>query len=239
MKNQLLIPMLIGAALAASAAQAATQGTAGLTSTGTVTITASISPRVDITNLSDVTFADSDLGPVINTANQATKASNVCVWSNNADKSYYITASGSGTSSAFTLANSTNPVIPYEVYWSATSGQTTGHAADRGDQVGQADLNGDHAHVRGGGTSASLVVGIQGTDANSMLASTSYNRHADPARRAELKAPCRVRTGSPRPLALARVPGEGAFARFRTGGAGDDPGRGAPPGRPARPRSPG
>ena len=173
MKNQLLIPMLIGAALAASAAQAATQGTAGLTSTGTVTITASISPRVDITNLSDVTFADSDLGPVINTANQATKASNVCVWSNNADKSYYITASGSGTSSAFTLANSTNPVIPYEVYWSATSGQTTGTQLTAATKSAKLTSTAT-TPTCGGGTSASLVVGIQGTDANSMLASTSY-----------------------------------------------------------------
>ena len=173
MTHKLLIPILVGAAFAASAAQAATQGTAGVTSTGSVTITASISPRVDITNLSDVTFTDADLGPVLNTANQATKASNVCVWSNNADKSYYITASGSGASSAFTLANSTNPVIPYQVYWSATSGQTTGTqltaAAKSAKLTSTATLP-----TCGGGTSASLVVGIQGTDANTMLASTSY-----------------------------------------------------------------
>src|SRR6266851_4415937 len=110
---------LAGSALGllATASDAATQGSAGTTSTGSVTINASVAARVDITNLSDVTFADADLAPVINTANQATKEENVCVWSNNSDKSYYITATGSGTASAFTLANSTNPVVPYEIYW--------------------------------------------------------------------------------------------------------------------------
>jgi hypothetical protein len=152
---------------------AATQGSQGATSTGTVTINASVSARVDITNLSDITFADADLGPVINTGSQATKAENVCVWSNNADKSYYVTASGSGTAGAFTLANSTNPVIPYEVYWSATSGQTTGTALLTG--VKSAKLTGTATLPNcGGGTSSSLIVGIQGSDANSMLAATAY-----------------------------------------------------------------
>ena len=172
------IPIIVlavcGLASATSSAFAATQGTAGLTSTGTVTINATISPRVDITNLSDVTFTDSDLGPIINTASQSTKASNVCVWSNNADRSYYITASGSGASNAFTLANSTNPVIPYEVYWSATSGQTTGTQLTTATKSAKLTSNALLPNC-GGGTSASLVVGIQGSDANAMLASTTYS----------------------------------------------------------------
>ena len=174
MKHQLFTTLLIGAALAASAANATSvQGTAGVTSTGSLTVSATISPRVDITNLSDVTFTDADLGPVLNTANQATKASNVCVWSNNADKSYYITASGSGSSSAFTLANSTNPVIPYEVYWSATSGQTTGTQLSAATKSAKLTSTAT-LPTCGGATSASLVVGIQGSDANTMLASTTY-----------------------------------------------------------------
>jgi hypothetical protein len=153
---------------------AATQGSAGSTSTGTVTINASVAARVDITGLSDVTFADADLGPVINTAGQATKAQNLCVWSNNSDKSYFITASGSGTANAFTLANSTNPVIPYEVYWNATSGQTSGTQLTTA--VKYAKLIGTAtAPACGGGTTASLIIGIQGSDANSMLANTAYS----------------------------------------------------------------
>jgi hypothetical protein len=160
-------------AVAFQATDAATQGVAGTTSTGTVTINASVAARVDITNLSDVTFADADIGPVINTASQATKAENVCVWSNNSDKSYYITASGSGAASAFTLANAANPVIPYEVYWNVTTGQVTGTQLLTG--VKSAKLTGTAtAPTCGGGTTASLIVGIQGTDANSMLANTAY-----------------------------------------------------------------
>ena len=66
---------------------AATQGSQGTTSTGSITVNASVAARVDISNLSDVTFTDADLGPILNTAGQATKPQNVCVWSNNSDKS--------------------------------------------------------------------------------------------------------------------------------------------------------
>jgi spore coat protein U-like protein len=173
MRKSTLTMLVLGAAMAASAANAATQGTAGTTSTGTVTISATIAPRVDISSLADVTFADSDLGPVVNTSNQATKASNVCVWSNNADKSYYITASGSGTSSAFSLANSTNPVVPYQVYWNATSGQTTGSQLTTATKSAKF-ISTATSPACGGGTSATLVIGIQGSDANAMLASTTY-----------------------------------------------------------------
>lgn len=165
--------MLASTLLLAPAAHAATQGVPGLTSSGTVTISATIASRVNIANLSDVTFTDSDLGPVVNTANQATKASNVCVWSNNADKSYYITASGSGTSGAFTLANGSNPVVPYQVYWNGASGQSTGTPLTAA--VKSAKLTSTATTPTcGGGSSATLVVGIQGTDANAMLASTAY-----------------------------------------------------------------
>jgi hypothetical protein len=161
------------AALHAGVAAAATQGSAGTTSTGTSTINASVSPRVNISSLSDITFADADLAPVMNTSNQSTKAANVCVWSNNADKSYYITASGSGASSAFTLANSTNPVVPYQVYWNTTSGQTTGTQLSTGTKSAKQTSNATAPNC-GSGTSATLVVGIMGSDANAMLASTTY-----------------------------------------------------------------
>jgi len=159
--------------ISAFPAYAATQGTQGATSTGTINISASVAARVDISNLSDVTFADADLGPILDTGSQATKAQNVCVWSNNSDKSYYITASGSGASNAFTLANSSNPVLPYEVYWNATSGQTTG--TQQMATTKSAKFTGTAtAPTCGGGTTASLIIGIMGSDANSMLANTSY-----------------------------------------------------------------
>lgn len=154
-------------------AMAATQGSPGTTSTATATISASVAARVDISSVSDVTFGDADLGPVMNTSNQATKASNVCVWSNNADKSYYITATGSGTSNAFSMANSTNPVVPYQVYWNTTSGQTTGTQLITGTKSAKLTSTATAPNC-GSGTSATLVVGIMGSDANTMLAATTY-----------------------------------------------------------------
>ena len=168
-----LIVSALGFLSSLTPSNAATQGTAGATSTGTVTINASVAARVNLTNLSDVTFVDADLGPIVNTGNQAKKAQNVCVWSNNADKSYYVTATGSGTAGAFTLANSTNPVVPYQVYWSATSGQTTGTQLVAGTKSAKL-VSTATAAACGGGTTASLIVGIQGTDAGSMLAATTY-----------------------------------------------------------------
>jgi hypothetical protein len=169
------VGLAAGAALLACAgfAQAATQGPVGTTSSGSVTISASISAHVDITSLSDVTFADADLAPVVNTSNQATKTANVCIWSNNADRSYYVTASGSGAANAFSMANGANPAVPYEVYWNASSGQTTGAQLTAGAKSAKLTSTGS-TPTCGGGVSATLVVGIMGSDANTMVASATY-----------------------------------------------------------------
>jgi hypothetical protein len=154
-------------------AQAATQGSPGSTSTGTVVINASVLARVNISNLSDLTFADADLGPAIAAGTTAQKTENVCVWSNNADRSYFITASGSGAANAFTLASATNPVVPYAVAWNQTTGQTTGTALTTATKstkfISNALLT-----TCAGGTSASLIVSITGSDASGMLAGAAY-----------------------------------------------------------------
>jgi hypothetical protein len=100
-------------------ALAATQGTLGATSTGSITISASVPNRARITGLTDVSFLAQDPNTT------ASSAQNVCLWSNTATKGYTITASGSGTASAFTLANGAL-TVPYSVQWSASSGQTNG-----------------------------------------------------------------------------------------------------------------
>src|SRR5580698_876505 len=103
------------ALLGATSGHAATQGSIGSTSTGTVVINASILARVNISNLSDLTFADSDLGPSLATGASAQKTENVCVWSNNADRSYFLTASGVGDSNGFALKAASTPNIPFSV----------------------------------------------------------------------------------------------------------------------------
>jgi hypothetical protein len=152
---------------------AATQGTAGPTSTGSITINASIGSRVSITHLTDMTFDDTDLGPAIVSGGTASKNEDVCVWSNNSDKGYFVTATGSGTSGAFTIANATNPVIPYGVRWAASTGQTNGTVLTAGTKSAKF-ISTATVPDCGGGNSASLIVRIQGTDASNMLASTVY-----------------------------------------------------------------
>jgi hypothetical protein len=154
-------------------AQAATQGTPGTTSTGTVVINASIAARVRISNLSDLTFADSDFAPIIGTGNSAQKTENVCAWSNNADRSYFISASGSGAANAFTLASAANPVVPYSVSWAQTSGQTTGTALTAATKSSKFISTATAASC-GGGSSATLLVAITGADAEAMLAGAAY-----------------------------------------------------------------
>jgi hypothetical protein len=171
-----LVAAALGAAtglLGLTSADAATQGTPGPTSTGSVVINASILARVAISNLTDLTFTDADLGPAIVAGTSAQKTENVCVWSNNADRSYFITASGSGTANAFTLASSTNPVIAYSVAWNQTTGQTTGTALTAATKSSKFNSSAILFNCAGG-SSATLLVNIAGADAQGMLAGAAY-----------------------------------------------------------------
>lgn len=154
------------AALAGGTAQAATQGTLGATSTGSVTITVSVPNRARITNLSDITIANQDPNTAINSAQ------NVCVWSNTATKNYTVTATGSGVSSAFTLANSTL-TVPYSVEWAGSTGQTSGTALTAG-TASAAFTSGAANQACTTGNSASLVVNMSTGDLGSMQSQTNY-----------------------------------------------------------------
>lgn len=117
--------LLIGAAstmIAAPAIAAPTQGTLGATSTGSVTITVQVPSRVQITGLTDIAFGSVE--PNV----QAVSSQSNCVWSNTATKGYTITASGSGTAGAFTLASGSLTPIAYAVQWNQSTGQTSGTA---------------------------------------------------------------------------------------------------------------
>ena len=160
--------LAMASAFTASPAFASTQGTLGATSTGTVAITASVPNRARITGLSDVAFTNQDP----NTA--ASNAQNVCVWSNTATKAYTITASGSGTASAFTLSNGTT-TVPYSVEWASSSGQTSGTALTAG--AASASLTSaatSQTCSTAPTTSASLVVGISTANLGTMSAGSSY-----------------------------------------------------------------
>lgn len=147
------------------AALAATQGTAGATSTGSVSISATIPGRVQISGLTDIA-----LGTVNPTA-AASQAEDVCVWSNTSGRVYNVTASGSGASNAFTLTDGTN-VLPYAVEWAATSGQSSGTALVSGAALGSLASTATSPTCSAGPTaSASLIVKLSAANLQAAVAS--------------------------------------------------------------------
>jgi hypothetical protein len=155
-------------AFSSFAANAASDGTFGATSTGTVGISASVPSRVQISKLSDVAFTNQD------PASAASNAQNVCVYSNTATKGYNIKATGSGASSAFTLANSTL-TVPYTVEWAQTTGQTGGTALTTNVALtGQTSAATTPACTSGAATTASLIVKMSSAALLTMQSSTSY-----------------------------------------------------------------
>ena len=163
-----LIGLSLACGLMPAEAFAASQGTLGATSTGSVDITASVPNRARITGLSDVAFTNQD------PATAASSAQNVCVWSNTATKAYTITATGSGTASAFTLSNGTT-TVPYSVEWAASSNQTSGTALATGTASAALTSAATHQSCASGPTSsASLIVGITTANLGTMSAGSSY-----------------------------------------------------------------
>lgn len=78
--------------------------------------------QVRITALTDVAF-----GTIGNFTADQKLTQNVCIYSTGTSGRYRITASGSGTSGAFTLASGSN-TLAYEVQWADAINQTTGDA---------------------------------------------------------------------------------------------------------------
>ena len=158
----------LAALSAGGTAQASTQGSLGTTSTGSVSISASVPSRVRISGLSDVAFTNVD--PSADVSN----AQNVCVWSNTSTQGYRLTASGSGASNAFTLANSAL-TVPYTVEWNGSSGQTSGTALTTGSALTGLTSSATNSNCASGpSASASLIVKIGAASLQTMNASTSY-----------------------------------------------------------------
>ena len=167
-RRSMMFGLSLACGLTASEAMAANQGTLGATSTGDIGILASIPSRARITGLSDVSFANQD------PSTAASAAQNVCVWSNTATKAYTITATGSGTGSAFTLSNGAG-TVPYAVEWAATSGQTSGSALIAGTaSPSQATGALDQTCSSAPAASASLIVKMTTTDLGTMTAGSNY-----------------------------------------------------------------
>ncbi|MDF2382399.1 hypothetical protein JMG10_13030 [Nostoc ellipsosporum NOK] len=157
-----------GVLTAGPPAFSSTQGTLGATSTGSVSITASVANRAQITGLTDISFT------AVDPATAATSAQSDCVWSNTATKGYSITATGSGTSGAFTLANG-SLTVPYSVQWAASTGQTSGSALTAGTALGGLTTTAANPTCStGAATTSSLIVSISAPNLQGMEAGVSY-----------------------------------------------------------------
>jgi len=158
-------------ALFASAvpAYAATQGTPGPTSTGTITINATITPEVSISNLNDITFDTTALRTALNTGADVNQSDPLCVWSNNPDGSYFITATGDGAANAFTLNDGTR-TIAYSVSWATVGAEVTLTAGQKSSKFTS------NASVPncGGSVSAAINITLANAAIAAMEATTTY-----------------------------------------------------------------
>jgi hypothetical protein len=163
-----LSAVCMAALLSPGTALAATQGSLSATSTGSISIGASVPNRVQLSGLTDVSFANQD------PATAASNAQNVCVWSNTSTKGYNVTATGSGSGSAFTLANGAL-TVPYNVEWAGSSGQSSGTALATGSALTGLTSTATNATCSAGpGSTASLIVKIAAANLQGMQAATNY-----------------------------------------------------------------
>lgn len=153
-------------------AQAATQGTLGSTSTGTANISITKSVQAQISDLSDMTVSNWSIGD-----GAVTLFTNACIYSSTG--SYKVTATGSGSLGAFTIASGMN-TIPYSVVWNAGGAgnlASTGSSLNTGVQsatFGNADTG--SATCNGGGAAnntARVVVGITSAAMNAAVSSNT------------------------------------------------------------------
>jgi len=115
------------ATLAAGNAFAATQGILGATSEGSLEITLTIEPLVQISALNDIA-----LGTYAGGGNMS-GADDLCVYSNTGG--YEITATGNGAGGAFELIG-TAVNLPYTVQWATSAGAGSGNAMTAGAPLG-------------------------------------------------------------------------------------------------------
>jgi hypothetical protein len=166
------VAALSAALLAGSAGATATQGTLGATSTGIINITASVAARAQITGLQDVTFSAVD--PTV----AASRAQSNCVWTNTLNGGYSITATGSGSGGAFSLANTTTttaPGVAYSVQWAATANQSTGNALTAGTaKTGLTSSATSPTCSAAPLTTSSLIINIASADLLTMTAGATY-----------------------------------------------------------------
>ena len=108
---------------AATSVYAAGQGNIGTDSTGTSTITITTDENIQITNVGDLDFSNYP-GTWGTAATSVVLPDDVCIWTNDTNTRYKVTASGGAN--GYVLANG-GSTIPYTVEWFAAA-STAGDA---------------------------------------------------------------------------------------------------------------
>jgi len=117
-----------------------------------------LAQKVRITNLSDV-----DFGTIANLQADSRRSQNICLYSNGTAGGYSVLASGSGSGSAFSLANGPNQ-LAYDVEWSGQSGQSSGTALSPNVALTGQTSSASHQFCNSGPpASASLIVVLRGS----------------------------------------------------------------------------
>ena len=125
--------------------------------------------QVRLTKLTNAAF-----GTISSFAADSIKAQSVCAYSSTTGGRYNITATGSGSGSAFTLSGGSS-TLAYEVQWSNSSGQTLGTSLTPGVALtGQTSGATSSNCSSGVSTTASLIIIIRASTAASATA-RSYN----------------------------------------------------------------
>ena len=167
---KLLATTLVVSSMFNTVAFAATDGSLGATSTGTAVINVTKAAVAKISGMSDMTLASYTVGG----GNQALNTT-ACVYSSTAGGGYTVKATGSGASSAFTIATGSD-LIPYTVVWNSGGAGalgTTGAALTT--NVTSSSLTNaatDSATCAVGGATAQLNIGLLGTNLDAAPAGT-------------------------------------------------------------------
>jgi hypothetical protein len=103
-------------------------------------------------------LANAAFGTISNFTIDQKLSQNICVYTTPLGTRYGVTASGSGSSGAFTIASGGN-TMPYEVQWAATTGQTTGTSLTAKLQLGSQTTTATTSGCTSGpATTASLII---------------------------------------------------------------------------------
>lgn len=147
--------------LTGQGAVAATQGTLGTTSTGTVGVSLTINPVYQVTSLTDFVLGTYG-GTGAMTGNQ-----DVCVYTNDATRSYGVRVTDSSTMSAtgFSVQNAgATAQIPYTLRWNDATGIAGNTALAYNTRLASIDANITSATCATGGDSANLQISLLATD---------------------------------------------------------------------------